>query len=85
MPEKPIKMSRKIGAMSTMETVAIVGGGLLLVYLFMSKSTTPTVPVYTTVPTTTPLASQAAAQASEINTIANDSGSVLNNLINSLT
>lgn len=77
---------RKMGAMSTVETVAIVGGGLLLVYLVMSKKTTTALPPATTyVPVSTAqqaINNQYAAQASETNTIANDASSVLNSFIN---
>jgi hypothetical protein len=76
---------KKVGAMSTGMTIALIGGGVVLLYLVMSKSSTTT-PTATLLPAGTVLPATAAiqAQASTTNTEVNDASSTVNNLINSI-
>ena len=71
-----------MGEMGTTETVLLVGGGLVLLYMFM-KPTTPALPSTVYVPN--PGAAQAAANASTTNTLYNDSTNVFDSFINALS
>jgi predicted metalloprotease len=81
---------KKMGAMSTGMTIALVGGGVVLLYLVMNKSSTP-VTSTTLVPSNqlaTAQANLAAAQAnaaaSTTNTEINDASSTVSSIFSSI-
>lgn len=76
-----------MSGLGTGGTIALVGGGIVLLYLVMSKSSTPSaLPPGTVIAPggTNPATAAIQAQASTTNTEVNDASSTINNLINSI-
>jgi hypothetical protein len=76
-----------MAGLGTGGTIALIGGGLVLLYLFSKSSTTTAPPAGTVlIPAggTNPTTAAIQAQASTQNTLVNDASSNINNLINSI-
>lgn len=71
-----------MGAMSTGTTVLLVGGGIVLLYLIMNKSATPTPTLIST--GISPGTAAIQAQASTTNAEIQAGSNTVNNLINSI-